>query len=393
MIAVIADDFTGAAEIGGIGLRYGLKTVIETHTNKPGDTDLLILATRTRSLSPHSATTVIDRITRELSDLKPSFIFKKLDSVLRGHIVGELHAQIKASGKKRAVIVAANPWFGRIIKDGVYYINGIPVDKTDFSRDPLFPVRTAVITRMFSNGGEDIFSVPAGHEIPEKGLVFGDAVSEADMMWWAGKIDDHTIPAGGSGFFEALLATRFPGERYSTQENIRLGNKVLFVSGSTYPKKPAEILHFRESGYVFLDIPAILYSKTEADQKKVAPFVKDVCHHLRENGKVVISINESLHKNLLLSFRIRESIGLVVNEIYACCGIDDLFVEGGDTTAVVCEYLGISKMSPYRELGRGVIQMKSEKYPGLCITTKPGSYSWPESIIGHDKINCETVPK
>ena len=31
MIVVIADDFTGAAEIGGIGLKYGLKVVIETN--------------------------------------------------------------------------------------------------------------------------------------------------------------------------------------------------------------------------------------------------------------------------------------------------------------------------------------------------------------------------
>jgi len=39
MIAVIADDFTGAAEIGGVGLRYGLQVLIETEVNDVSDVD------------------------------------------------------------------------------------------------------------------------------------------------------------------------------------------------------------------------------------------------------------------------------------------------------------------------------------------------------------------
>jgi hypothetical protein len=34
MIAVIADDFTGAAEICGIGLRHGLNVILETEAIK-----------------------------------------------------------------------------------------------------------------------------------------------------------------------------------------------------------------------------------------------------------------------------------------------------------------------------------------------------------------------
>ena len=54
MIAVIADDFTGAAEIGGIGLRRRLKTVIETDLVQPEDADLLIENTETgRTIALH----------------------------------------------------------------------------------------------------------------------------------------------------------------------------------------------------------------------------------------------------------------------------------------------------------------------------------------------------
>ena len=55
MIAVIADDFTGAAEIGGVGLRYGLRVVIETSVQQQAEADLHIIATNSRSLNPDEA--------------------------------------------------------------------------------------------------------------------------------------------------------------------------------------------------------------------------------------------------------------------------------------------------------------------------------------------------
>ena len=49
MLAVIADDLTGAAEIGGIGLSYGLKVEISSKVNPSTEADLLVIATDTRS--------------------------------------------------------------------------------------------------------------------------------------------------------------------------------------------------------------------------------------------------------------------------------------------------------------------------------------------------------
>ena len=55
MIAVIADDFTGAAEIGGIGLRHGMRVVIETEPVPNGQVDLLVIATDSRSKNQQDA--------------------------------------------------------------------------------------------------------------------------------------------------------------------------------------------------------------------------------------------------------------------------------------------------------------------------------------------------
>ena len=49
--------------------------------------------------------------------LKPRFIFKKLDSVLRGNIAAELAAQMKEMNCTKAIIVAGNPYFQRFPKE------------------------------------------------------------------------------------------------------------------------------------------------------------------------------------------------------------------------------------------------------------------------------------
>ena len=69
MIAVIADDFTGAAEIGGIGLKYGLNVIIETKVQEVSEADLLVIATDTRSLSADQASLEIEKITKHFHHL------------------------------------------------------------------------------------------------------------------------------------------------------------------------------------------------------------------------------------------------------------------------------------------------------------------------------------
>ena len=79
MIAVIADDLTGAAELGGIGLSYGLNAEISTKVNPSSKADVLIIATDTRSKTREEAVADMVKVTEEIAKLKPSLVFKKID--------------------------------------------------------------------------------------------------------------------------------------------------------------------------------------------------------------------------------------------------------------------------------------------------------------------------
>ena len=70
-------------------------------------------------------------------------MFKKVDSVLRGPVAAEIEAALDGLGLDRAVLVPANPSRGRIIRDGAYFMDGVPLDETEFADDPMHPVRCA----------------------------------------------------------------------------------------------------------------------------------------------------------------------------------------------------------------------------------------------------------
>ena len=157
---VIADDITGAAEMAGIAHQHGLSVRLSIAGSLCCDrgtaerTDVLVIATDTRSMTEEEAVNETLRITSQLSPLT-SHLFKKTDSALRGHVVAELSALMQTTGYQRAIYLPANPSKGRIIRNGCYYIKEVrgeksevrevPIHETAFSYDPEFPAKTSVL--------------------------------------------------------------------------------------------------------------------------------------------------------------------------------------------------------------------------------------------------------
>src|ERR1700759_4006327 len=73
MIAVIADDFTGAAELAGIGHRRGWKVEVVTVVPEHTDAGVLVVATDTRSMDRAAAVREMEEITRRVQSLRPEW--------------------------------------------------------------------------------------------------------------------------------------------------------------------------------------------------------------------------------------------------------------------------------------------------------------------------------
>ncbi len=90
MITVVADDLTGAAEIAGMCLRYGIDVAFGIDAIPEKEAQVVIVATDSRSLSEEQAYKVHLQLAGDIIKNNPNqIIFKKCDSVLRGHVLTE----------------------------------------------------------------------------------------------------------------------------------------------------------------------------------------------------------------------------------------------------------------------------------------------------------------
>lgn len=328
MIVVIADDFTGAAELGGIGFRHGLKTEICMVVPERSEVDLLVIAADTRSKDVAAAVADMLEITRRVRELGPELVYKKTDSVLRGHVVAELRVHMEVLGFKQALLIPANPALGRVIRDGFYFVNGVPVHETAFATDPEFPVRSSDVREMLGEG----FS--------ESGIIVGEAQTMDDLRAWAGRVEPGMLLAGAAGFFSALLGKPRP---------------VLFVSGTTYDKSRERIRQLKD----------VVYMPAFPDEA----WVLQVIDLLRQREKVVVAIADVAEG--VTALELRTNMAWAIGRVLAAVLVSELIIEGGSTAYAILEQAGLHHFSPAAELGPGMIRMRAGN---IYVTVKPGSY-------------------
>lgn len=388
-IIVIADDFTGAAEIGGIGLRNGLKVSVETKPVFDEEKDIIVVATDSRSMDKHEAALHISKLSVDLLQFDPLFIYKKIDSVLRGNVSEELVAQMEATGKKRTIIIAANPVFKRIIKNGKYYIEDVPLNQTCFSIDSQYPIRThEVLDLLTPVEGYPIVNLKSNDLLPEKGLIIGDVENVVDLQKWADVYDENTMFAGASGFFDALLKSQNLTKKDIPVPIANFKTPALFIHGSSFPKEASLLKQMIEQGHQLSNMPGEIYYSKDYNPLLLDKWAEEVTQILRENQKIIISCNHSGSSESKLPFRMKKIIALLVKMVLDKVAVHEMLIEGGSTTSEILDQLNVKKLTPIQELDTGVIRMKVEGINELYLTTKPGSYLWPAEVWNKEIIEA-----
>lgn len=374
MIAVIADDLTGAAELGGIGLRHGLRTEIQTdiarlaarvRAGQPAGAgpELLVFAADSRS-KPESA--AIDEMTTITRALRTSeWIYKKTDSVLRGHVIAELKAHLGILGLESALLIPANPVLGRTIRDGHYFLNGKPIHHSAFSNDPEFPIHSADIQDMLHTRQEPVQLRKPGEELPARGIVVGEVDDLADLQTWAHRLQANTLAAGAAGFFSALLDRHFPSK---TTEPARIGAPLLFISGTTFDRSRDSIKRVKDAGGPVRYLPA-------------APDINwhdEVAELLHEQQKAIIAIDPDWHG--YAAHELRTGMATAIYHILKKATPAEVVIEGGATAYAILNIVGWHTFIPEQELAPGLVRMRVAEAPDLFVTVKPGSYPWPDAI-------------
>ena len=382
-IGVIADDLTGAAEIGGIGWRYGLKAEVLIGA-KAGlsPAELVCIDSDSRSCSASKAAGLAQGCAQSLQRLNPSWIYKKVDSVLRGNVLGEIEAIMKCAGFRRALLVPANPSFGRVIRDGNYYINGTPIAETYFLRDPQYPRLVSDVRKLLAGSEcERVVIRKPGEVIPDFGVALGEVSSLADVRYWAQLQSPDTLCAGGAEFFTALLegsdyglparSSRLP-ENSTAKATSQTRSRQLFVCGSICDATQQFVIASRLKGVPVFYVPHQIAAADKPDVLRAIGMEAEAV--LSANERVVLSVQPPLVDNREAARQFAIDLVRIARQVLARRPGLEVFVEGGATAAELVREMGWSHFEVIEELAAGVVTLRPRQ-SATMLTMKPGSYS------------------
>lgn len=377
MLIVIADDITGAAEIAGVALRHGLKTTLSIGLSDiPEDSDLWVIATDTRSESEAHAINTIKTITDKLKR-SGNIIFKKTDSVLRGHITAELLTIMNVMGFRHTMLIPQNPSKRRIIYNGRYYVDGIPLDKTSFSYDPEFPARTSSVKALLNDEHIRIVAPTDELDLHENGTLIyvAEATDNIEIDKQIDKTDDSFLFAGGADFFNALLNDKnHHSSNANTQTSkIKLPEHTIIVCGSTQSEDLSEKPFIKKSGTHVATMPTTVFNGAPPDE-----WITSVAHAYASHKSAVISIGQSENKGAAYALRLKNIMAETVRCSVAIRQPEMLIIEGGATAFAVIQALGWNTFMMKNEYAPGIVGMT---HGNTEIILKPGSYPWDEALM------------
>lgn len=383
MIGVLADDLTGAAELGGIAWRHGLSAEVLVEGSASGETGVTCLDTDSRSCPLDEAARRAAGAASSLGAAKASWLYKKVDSVLRGPITAELGAVMQRLGVSRALLVPANPGLGRTIEGGRYFIWGKPLDETDFRHDPEFPRLTSSARDLLGESGPfPIHIHTVSDTLPTTGIIVGEVQSEDDLSGWAGRWNNSMLAAGGAEFFGALLTAAgcqatAPNPASDAMET---GERQLFVCGSASEACERFVGEACRNGAPVVRLSREWPEGTDVTEQARERLVERVSAALGTNSRVVLELGLSPGSARASARRLTEELTGLAALVAHHGATRHVFAEGGATAASLIRRLGWKRLEVVRELAPGVVTLALAGRQGCLLTIKPGSYSWPEEV-------------
>jgi uncharacterized protein YgbK (DUF1537 family) len=366
----IADDTTGAIEVGAKFAMAGVSTLVSTGNDLGSERDGFVVDARSRHLSPRQARERILQLAGAAIQAGVPYLFKKTDSTLRGHIAVEFQALLEAFPERPLLYVPAYPQMGRTVRDGALHVHGVPLAETAFAADRLNPSKQGWIPGLLAGAcGAPVLTASTGERIlellstaPGGAIILCDGTTDEDLQSAAQALaasGRDCIVAGTAGFCEPWV-NALPIER-SFQGGVPAVRRCLVVSGSLHPASSGAILRAAETG-----TPAIaLADQAAGDDFTAAALAEALSAHPWVSLTTPGTCRGSVGKRM----------GALAARVIDMQPVDGVAVFGGDTTLGVLEALGVSVVDPLLDLLPGIpVSNIRHGERRLALITKAGGF-------------------
>lgn len=386
-LLIIADDFTGALDTGVQFAASGANTRVVTSADYDflkvdPEVQVLVMDAETRHLSSREAYDIVYDITKKAVAQNIPYLYKKTDSALRGNIGSELTAMLEAAGDKAISFLPAFPKMKRWTKDGVHYIDDVPVHESVFGKDPFEPVTCSSIPQMIGDqsqvkvsvrdvGNRNVPTTQNGEKHSEEPeLLVWDAETDEELETlgqYLYETDQMHLTAGCAGF--AAVLPELLGLEGERKPDIKLISKLLVICGSVNPITVAQLDYAEKNG--FLRIKLKPEERLDHEFWASPQGEERLCRWkelLTQHSNVILDSNDlpgqedtrnyaKAHGLSLDEVRVRiaASYGYILKVLLEGGLESTLMITGGDTLLGCMEQLGVREMEPVCELAPGTV--------------------------------------
>lgn len=376
-LVVLADDLTGAAEIGGIGAEYGLETIVSRGALH-GEAELVVFDTDSRGLSALAAAERLEQVYWGWMPAASEVIFKKVDSVMRGPIHSELTVVMYRESMGRILLAPQNPSKGRVItRRGIYEIQGVPLDQTTFRDDPHYPRKTSRVLDLLEEppGWEVSLGLVGQGTLEKCGVVICAAETVEELAQWAARAESRPVCAGGADMFRLVLEAR---GRKRVQRAVALPDQpTLVVCGSAADYSRNMVGAWGASGMAVIDVAEGIDGSTAGVEQAAGVVVAA----LEGRGRAILAIRTTVTPERAGEFC--ERTAAVVHGVLGKLGGRplNLLIEGGATAGAIMEKERWDRFGMIGNVAAGVVAMEPSAAEHVLVVMKPGSYPWGERVL------------
>ena len=392
-LALIADDLTGAADSGVPFAAAGFTTAIPFDRPRREAADVLCLSTDSREVS---VTEAERRVRQALVAVfgrdgahRPAWIYKKMDSALRGHPAEELLITMQLARVTRSLVAPAIPSQHRTTVGGIALDHGVRLSETPigrehgrdnlarvFQRSARVPVRSINLATVRGSARE----LRNALSLPGSWIAIADAETDDDLE----RVAEVGIAAGirlycGAAGLTGVLARRLPIHQVNRPPAMaRRGRPILVVAGSRHAVTSRQIEVAASMGAEIIRLDQCAIDDAVPDMAGYQQRVLDALEAGRTTIVTTVGLEESRFKGTVVSHRLcQASITDAVLE-----RVGGLVLTGGDVAAAICRTLGVRTIWLRGEVLPAIpwATLEGERAAGLPVVTKAGSFGPPEAI-------------
>ncbi|QQO08672.1 four-carbon acid sugar kinase family protein [Breznakiella homolactica] len=400
LMLIIADDFTGALDTGVQFAAKGIKTRVCTdlhgdYTHKSG-VEVLVLDAETRQMNSHDAYETVFQIVSRARDAGVRYIYKKTDSALRGNIGSELAAVIDAADGGGLTFIPAYPKMGRTTKNGIHYIDAVPVAESSFGNAPIEPVLVSDVRQIIAGQSEKevvLHTTPETAAVDAGRIHLYDIESDQEIKQVTERIgkDNLRLTAGCAGFAAVLLEVlEFHGAAPVVPP---VNPRLLVACGSVNPITRRQMEYAAGQGITRVQLsPAQKLDPAWPESPQCARLIEQWSRVLETSGCLILDTNGSrdalgyveeagIPKEQLRGV-IAGTLGRLVMKILDTGVEATLLLTGGDTLLGYLHAVGQYEVTPVCELMPGVvlsgIELQGKTYH---IISKSGGFGEGDLIV------------